>query len=168
MSYEVGGRVRVVSEHRHRGEVVALGILGVHIMFDGTMGVAALPYAEVEAEDLPCACEWCQAPQRVGEGKLKPLLLTGKLFPWGEGEPAFLRMPNSPFFYIACFESAAKLRRFMATQGFSYTKIKQIEDGREFLLGFGPEHRRMVKIVVEPRVLPNGRIRYSEVQWPES
>ncbi len=106
------------------------------------------------------------APPRLVNPFPKTLDLTGKLFPWDGVQPVLLSMPGSPSLYLPCFSSAAHLRDCMATAGIGYAGIKEIQDGPEFLSSFELEHRRTMKIIVDPYFLPNGRVRFSEVRWP--
>ena len=60
--------------------------------------------------------------------------MKGCLFPWGADEyPVLLGMPGTDAHYLPVFSTIDKLRATMGRAGVSFAKVKQIDDGAEFL-----------------------------------
>lgn len=107
-------------------------------------------------------------PPRALGTPAKPVSLMGNLIPWRDEQPVLLSMPGSSYFYIACFSTPEKLHEFMRQAGICYEKIKQVEDGAEFMKSLCEDRDQDdVKIIVDPYFLPNGRVRFMQVQEAE-
>jgi len=106
-------------------------------------------------------CEWSRAENDVPPkptGRLVELDLTGMLFAWSGEQPVFTHVTGDPRFMIACFTSETKLRAFYERLRRSFERIKQIEDGPEFLTSF--DGHPDVGVIVDPYYTPEGRCRY--------
>lgn len=101
-----------------------------------------------------------EAPKPTGK-PAAPVSLTGTLIPWSsEDQPVLLNMPGSRHFYLPCFTTEDRLREMMGRAGISFQKIKQVDDGPEFLTSVSPSAR----VIVDPHLLENGRVRFLEIQ----
>lgn len=93
------------------------------------------------------------------------MTLTGKLVPWSDWQPVLLQIPGSDLLYLPCFSDEDGLRKTMGRAGAAYKSIKLIQDGGEFLSGvMESEGADQVRVILDARFLPNGRIRYMEVK----
>jgi len=102
------------------------------------------------------------APTRVGNAD--EVSLTGQLFAWRDhglvtGEPVLLAMPNTPCLYLACFTSEADLRLMHTIAAAPFDRIKQVQDGREFLSSIPPS----ITVILNPRITPEGRVRFTQI-----
>lgn len=98
------------------------------------------------------------APKMVGE--LKTVDLADKLIPFVDGQPHFMRVMGSPHFYLPCFDDEEQLKSTMELIGTTVYTVKKIDDGHEFLESI-PED---IKIALNFRQMPNGKIRWTEIQ----
>lgn len=92
--------------------------------------------------------------------------LTGKLIPWMKGQPVLISIAGSRFEYLPCFSSEQQLRDFMeggAGGPIPFGTVKQITDGREFLTSFGPEHLKVMRVILDPHAVEGGKIRWTEI-----
>jgi hypothetical protein len=99
------------------------------------------------------------APRRTGK-PAQAVDLTGMLIPWGQDDqPVFLNMPLSTKLYLPCFSSEDLLVSSLA--GVPYEKIKQIDDGREFLSSVPSA----IAVIVDPQYgdEPGGLVRFTQV-----
>ncbi len=96
----------------------------------------------------------------------KEITLTGRVFGWLKDiqQPALFQMPGSPFFYLMCFTYAPNLRDFHSRADVPFDSIKQIDDGREFL-ETSDFPKDQIRICLDPWFTPEGRVRYTEIQW---
>ena len=91
--------------------------------------------------------------------------LTGMLLPWEDGQPAMLGAPGSLLLYVPCFSTEEKLRALMERADVPFSSIKTINDGIEFLSDIrSSDGTENVRVVLDPYYLPNGRVRWTEVQ----
>jgi len=97
----------------------------------------------------------------------KNVVLTGGLIPWHDDQPVLLRMPLSDLDYFPVFSSKELLEDTLGKAGIPFTSIKQVENGPEFLTTFTEEHRRTMKLIFDPFFMSTGRIRFTQVLWPE-
>jgi hypothetical protein len=99
-----------------------------------------------------------EPPKRTG----KPpewVSLTGLLIAWGEdNQPVLIGVTGSPLYHLSCFSSEDGLRSMLSRVGASFTKIKRIDDGPEFLASIPKE----VVVVVAPHFVGE-RFRYAQV-----
>lgn len=170
MKLAIGQRVRVKEAHRVRGKIGEV----VPSLADGEPGAANVKLDdrvlglyladELEPEDTPCECIWCQPPKPTGIRR--DVELTGMLFPWDGAQPVFLAVPNSSLLYLPCFDAAADLVEVMARARVPFAGIKQIEDSPAFLSSFGPAERAAVRVMVNPYFTPEGLVRWGEMKWP--
>ena len=93
---------------------------------------------------------------------LKVIDLTGKLIPWDEGSPVFLRMPMSEHLYLPCFSTETKLTQCLERAGIAWKNIKHIDDGQEFLKSFPCQE---IKIIIDPYWTDKGTVRFTEVKF---
>jgi len=100
------------------------------------------------------------APRRTDKPP-EDVTLTGKLFPWKNNQPVFLRVPKSPYYYLPCFSTEEKLRDVLKRAGVEFASIKQIQDGPEFLT---TEFPPLTKIIIDPYFTAEGRVRWVELQ----
>ena len=103
-----------------------------------------------------------EAPKYVGTS-IQQVHLTGTLFPWCDGMPVYLRMPGSPFLYLPCFTHESALRDVMRQAGVTFDKIKQIADGVEFMACFRVPEASNIRVILNPRYTPEGKVRYIQV-----
>jgi len=98
----------------------------------------------------------------------RDIVLSGKLLPWRVPalQPAYVALPGSDLLYLPVFSTVEGLRDLMKRADVPYQSVKQILDGREFLMGFTPDFRKAMRIIVDPYFLPDGKARFSEVRWP--
>jgi hypothetical protein len=96
-------------------------------------------------------------------GKTRAVSLERKLFAWDQTRsmPVFFGTPGSDLDYIACFDSAEKLRAFHARARVDFDSIKQIENGREFIASVAASPR--TAIIVDPWFALDGRVRFTQV-----
>lgn len=108
-------------------------------------------------------------PRPVGT-PTREVTLSGLLFPWrilaGGGEPVFVSMPGSEALYLACFENVDDLRDVLYRANVPFDSIKRIDDGGEFLESIPRRlDDREVKIIRDLRFTPEGRVRFTEINW---
>lgn len=106
-----------------------------------------------------------QEPPKSGNvSELDTRQLTGAVFPWDDSrqEPVFLGIPGAPLDFLPIFSKASDLRSLMDEADVAYSKIKQIDDAREFLSSL-PGWGRDFEIAFNPRILPNGRVRFHRI-----
>ena len=72
------------------------------------------------------------APKRTGKAE-ESVTLTGKLMPWDGFQPVLLAMPASDYRYLPLFDTEEALRALMERLGIVFDRIKQVEEGAEFL-----------------------------------
>lgn len=107
------------------------------------------------------------APRPTGK-PAEELVLTGMLFAWDSERqvPLLLTMHGTTNLYLPCFKDKEALDAVMGKVYLDGYSIKQVDDGREFLNSLPrKDHDRDVKVVVNLRFVPNGRVRFSEVKW---
>lgn len=82
---------------------------------------------------------------------------------WHDGAPYLLEMPGSEAVYLPCFSSADIMKECLGATmrdgDALLIDVKMIDDVREFLLSV-PSH---VKVILDPRVLPDDRVTFTEV-----
>ena len=104
-----------------------------------------------------------EGPKPTGKPP-EELTLTGSLIAYikGDDEPILLAMPGSSFEYLPVFTTHEKLlaviTRVIDTSAVIHTKL--ITDGPDFLDSIPSD----IKVIVDPYFLPNGRVRFVEVQ----
>ncbi len=98
-------------------------------------------------------------------GSKRDVDLTGALLPWDttKKQPCFLRMPDSEYLYIPCFTSIDQLRAMMVQIGVTEYRVKQVDDGREFMSSFDIPQARDIRVILNPRYIAPGRIRFTQV-----
>ena len=104
------------------------------------------------------------APRPTGKPP-EGIVLTGKLIPWLESDqPALVQMPACQDYFLPVFSTEDALRSVMGQAGIPFFKIKQIDDGREFLeeLPYWYSGARL-RIAVDLRFTEEGRVRFVEV-----
>jgi hypothetical protein len=94
--------------------------------------------------------------------------LTGCLFPWDGLQPVLIGMPGSSHLYLPLFHSEEALREVLAQGNVAFRSIKQVVEGNEFYASIRkrkqlPENGE-IKVIVDPYYLPNGRLRFVELQ----
>jgi len=91
--------------------------------------------------------------------------LTGMLVPWRDGVgPVFILLGGLDRFRIPCFSTPEKLCAFMAQAALSFTKIKEVTDGSDFVRSFPTKIGDVtVRVVMDPWFTPSGTVRYKEV-----
>lgn len=97
------------------------------------------------------------------------LNITGMLFPWNGLEPVLLMMPGSELLYLPLFSTPEQLNELMMQAKTPFVSIKKIDDGAEFLSGIydeSPGARENVRVILNPYFLPNGRVRFTQIQLP--
>jgi hypothetical protein len=103
-------------------------------------------------------------PKRTGK-PLEQLSLNGYLIPWlHSGQPQLARMPGSAAFYLMCFSSPERLRSFMGEKRIHYDRIKQIDDGRDFVASIR-ETAKITEIIIicDPWTTADGRVRFTQL-----
>lgn len=106
-----------------------------------------------------------EAPQPTGRAA-EEVTLTGKLIPWeiSSDGPVLLRMPGSDQVYMPVFEDLGLLHDTMKRlRSEEFYKIKKIDDGDMFLESI-LENESGVVIILDPAFLPNGRIRFMQIE----
>jgi len=106
-----------------------------------------------------------ELPPRPTGHPPEEVTLTGKVFPWEDGCPVFLRIAGSPFRWLPCFSDASKLRGFLEQCGVSHERIKVIDDHRGFIESF-PRKRSdgmEIRLMIDPHRTEEGKIRYLQV-----
>lgn len=86
--------------------------------------------------------------------------LDGYLFGWADDQPALFSMPGVDVPIIACFTSAPSLRAFHERAGVPFERIKQIDNGAEFLESVDG----FADVILDPHYTPEGRVRFRLVQ----
>ena len=88
------------------------------------------------------------------------IVITGNLMPWRLDceQPVLVFIEQIPFLPI--FTTEARLRQTMQDIGISDYKIKQIEDGREFLESVIDQ----IRIASDPWITDRGTTRFTEVK----
>ncbi len=95
-------------------------------------------------------------PKNIGD-RSKEIDITGYLFPWKDGQPFFMQMLGSKATYIPVFEDKIKLD--IGMNGIEYEKIKQIEDGQQFLDSIPTKYI----VIVNLRYTSDGKCRYIQL-----
>jgi hypothetical protein len=105
-------------------------------------------------------------PRRVGPSR-EIVSLNDKLVPWDVGleQPILFGMPGSTWLYVAGFPSVSELHAFMMRIGIGEYTIKLIESTDVFLASFTPTQRSQYCIIIDPWFTPEGRIRFSQLDW---
>jgi len=105
-----------------------------------------------------------EPPKPTGKAA-KPVSVTGCLVPWlNNGQPQLASMPGSTAFYIMCFSSEEKLRSFMKSTGIPFDRIKQIQNGTDFIASIRESATTTdVLIIRDPWITPQGRVRFVQL-----
>lgn len=99
------------------------------------------------------------APRSTGKDP-ETISLDGCLIPYyADEQPVLLNMPMSEDFYLPCFASEDELRSVMGRVGVSFDRIKQIEDGPDFLASIPAS----VVVITKIRFTDEGRVRFNQV-----
>lgn len=78
--------------------------------------------------------------------------------------PVLLSIPGSTDYFLPCFSSASDLRKVLRRGRAAFDQIMQIDDGPSFLESIPPTlDEKRVRVIVDIRYLPNGRVRFLEV-----
>jgi hypothetical protein len=101
-------------------------------------------------------------PHRVGTPE-RSVSLTGTVFPWKDWQPVFFRMPQSDYLYIPCFTDVDKLRDMMARLNIRDYKIKQVDNGPEFLTSFDVPEASNMRVILDPHFIEGGKVRFTQV-----
>ena len=102
-------------------------------------------------------------PHRVEGTPASSVSLTGTVFPWHEGQPIFLKMPESDYLYMACFTDVDKLRAMMVRLKIQDYSIKQVQDVHEFLTSFDVPEASDVRVILDPHFIAGGKVRFTQV-----
>lgn len=106
------------------------------------------------------------APRPVVGASDQPITLTGKLMPWEDKHngPVLLNMPMSDAFYLPLFDTTEQLKGVLGRAGAPFDRIKQIEDGVEFVLTLATSvGDRPLKIITDIRFTESGTVRFKEI-----
>lgn len=91
--------------------------------------------------------------------------LDGMLFPWKDG-PVFVSMPGSDALYLPVFSKVEDLRPFLLRAQIFYLRIKQIQNGDEFIESLPrTDGVQEIKVILNPYYTPEGRVRFVELKW---
>ena len=92
----------------------------------------------------------------------KTINITGYLTPFKQnGQPHLIQMPGNPHFWLAVFSSLVRLEESCAELGFVGYRIKQIDDGRDFIESV---MEGGVRIMLDPyRVTSENKTRWTEI-----
>lgn len=109
-------------------------------------------------------------PRRVNN-RVDAVDLTGALFPWldatelCEGTPLLLELQGTNTLYLPMFTTVEKLRAELGRTNTKYDRIKQVQDGAEFLASIPPTDPdgRKLRIMLDPWYTPQGTLRWREV-----
>lgn len=89
--------------------------------------------------------------------------LTGKVFPWANGQPVLLAMPMSEWLYLPVFSTPGELADVMGQASVPYMSVKRIDNQAEFLLTSTVPGN--VKVITNVRFTDKGTVRFSQVEW---
>ena len=90
------------------------------------------------------------------------------LIPWKDGQPAMLHAAQSPNYYLVLFTSLDQLADEMASVNAPYDSVKEITDHQEFLDSIPLKFNgKPLKVIVDMRSMPDGTIRWTEIQRTE-
>lgn len=109
-----------------------------------------------------------EAPKRISDRVLH-LNIDGYLMPVDvRGQPILLEIPGTPDRFISIFSTEVKLDAMFETYGLSYSWIKQIQNGPEFLASLNENILSFhLRVAIDPYKHENGRVRFVEVPLPE-
>lgn len=96
--------------------------------------------------------------------KIESLALSGYLIPFiTDVQPQVVYVGDSEeHVFIMVFSTESKLKSFCSEKEIEFSSIKQITDGKDFFM----ELPRDVRVMVDPYVHENGRIRFMEAgRW---
>ena len=92
--------------------------------------------------------------------EVKFIETTGYLIPFETADqPCLFHMPESDAHYLACFSTKEKLEAFTKAAAVKVHKIVQIQDHFEFY----DSVVNQVTVMVDPYVLENGHIRWTQL-----
>jgi hypothetical protein len=94
-------------------------------------------------------------------GPRAEVTLTGLLLMWENEQPVLLRLGGVPGDCIPIFTCKDTLTRAATEFALAYGSIKQVYDGKQFLADMLAQN---VRIIVDPRIGPNGKVRYIDVR----
>lgn len=99
------------------------------------------------------------APRSTGKAPVD-IDLAGQLTPfYDNGQPVLLNMPKSPHLYLPCFATADELRSAMGRAGVAFDRIKQIDDGPDFLASIPTS----IIVITGLRFTDGGLVRFHQV-----
>jgi len=102
-------------------------------------------------------------PKAAGRGPSK-VSLSGKVFPWKNESPVFLRMVGSSCLWLPCFSKVDKLRGFLQRIGMSHDRIKVIDNQRDFIERFPrKDGDKEIRFMVDPYFTEEGKVRFLQV-----
>lgn len=102
-----------------------------------------------------------EGPKPVTNKKIG-LNIAGNVFPMGaDGRPQLVCMPGTEDLFLPTFTTVEKLRAFEAAFAMRWddAQIKQVDDGREFVLSVIGHFR----VIVDPYRHESGAVRFLEV-----
>lgn len=100
------------------------------------------------------------APRPVGEDE--EITLTGCLMPWSDttNQPVFCRIAGTTKTCIPVFSTKEMLEDWSRVFGFSYDRIKHIDDGVDFLDSIPVE----IDVILNPRQHDTLKVRYNLIK----
>ncbi len=93
-------------------------------------------------------------------GRVEDVHLTGMLIPWQNEQPVFMSVAASSQLYLPVFSDRDELERVMRQAKADWQSVKEITDESEFLR----EIPNDITIMVNPRFMPDGKVRWMEVR----
>lgn len=106
-------------------------------------------------------------PQRISSAVVG-LNLTGYVMPaFHNSQPVIMELDDAPGIYIAVFSTPKRLRAAMVVQKIKYDKIMQIDNGKEFVQSIVENKNPDLHLIVDPRRIGDGKLKYIEVQLGE-
>jgi hypothetical protein len=98
---------------------------------------------------------------RIINGVLRRLDITGYFCPWGEGQPAYYRLPDNPDLFLPLFSTVEKLK---AATHLEYESVKCIDDQVAFMASLPVVlSDGKLRFMIDPWITVEGNTRFTEI-----
>jgi len=104
-------------------------------------------------------------PRPIDGAQIRSYDLTGHLFPWHQGTPALLTMPNSNDVFLPVFSTVEKLQALVRLVDLPIDAIKQIDNPIEFFKSMPAQfpNGTRLRVIIDPYRTDENHTRFSEL-----
>jgi hypothetical protein len=104
-------------------------------------------------------------PRPIDNAQIRTYDLTGYLFPWHQGAPALLTMPNSVDVFLPVFSTVEKLQDLVRLVDLPIDAIKQVDNPIEFFKSMPAQfpNGTRLRVIIDPYRTAENQTRFSEL-----